>query len=99
MLKISLVAGQLHGVEDAYESAVPVILELYPDFMNGVIVSGINRDYYTSDIDGTIDDARKLADALSAKKIPYSVSCYTCASRNSGKLWDALDEWALMLGE
>jgi hypothetical protein len=96
MLKIRLTNAQLSGIEDAHKSVLPVILEHYPDFMESVIVSGVIRDYYTNDVDGDMDDARALADALDAKKIPYQVLCSAGKSR---AIWDALDEWALMLGE
>jgi hypothetical protein len=96
MLKISLTNAQLSGIEDAHKSALPVILEHYPDFMESVIVSGVNRDYYTNDVDGDMDDARVLADALDAKKIPYQVLLSAAKPR---VLWDVLDDWALMLGE
>lgn len=96
MLKISLTNAQLSGIEDAHESVLPVILEHHPDFMESVIVSGVNRDYYTNDVDGTIEDARKLADALDAKKIPCQI---LCGAAKPEKFWDAMEEWALTLGE
>ncbi len=96
MLKISLANAQLSGIEDVHESVLPVILEHYPDFMVAITASGVSQGCYTNNVIGGMDDARVLADALDAKKIPYQVLCSAGKPR---ALWDALDEWALMLGE
>jgi hypothetical protein len=96
MLSIILSNGVLSGIEDAYKTAVPVILAHDPEFMSRAFVTGENREYYTAFMDGSLEGARKLADALVAKDIPYQV---VCIAAKPDKLWDALDEWALTIGE